>query len=42
MGIRKIALFTVTLVAVYSRTPIQQMENVAILVDVVFNRLNEE
>lgn len=41
-GIRKIALFTVTFVAVYSRTSIQQMENVSILVDIVFDGLDEE
>jgi hypothetical protein len=43
MGIGKIALFTVTfLSAVSPRLSIQQMENVSILVGVVFNGLNIE
>lgn len=42
MGICQIALFTVTFLAVYSRTPVQQMENVSVLVDVVFDGLDEE
>lgn len=42
MGIRQLALFTVTFLVVYSGTPIQQMENVSILVDIVFNGFNKE
>lgn len=42
MGICQIALLAVTFLGVYSRTLVQQMENVSILVDVVFDGLDEE